>query len=171
MGTKIRSKWKDVDMTRGLLFLMILVSEISACKKEGLTPNYPAYYGQWEYIGSSWGPGFNPPAADSMVVLTLSSPNNYTTSLNGMIVRQGSFQVDSSSKFVILTFNNITQPYGSQTVVRTNTGLTYLYFNSAKTGQLTLYQHNYTASPADTLILSQGPVITPEALSNFFKRM
>ncbi len=158
-------------MRRLLVFALLLLMFISSCKKEGQLVLYPSYYGQWQYIGYRFGPGFIAASADSSVILTLIPPNSYLTSLNGYLSTQGTFRLDSSMDLVSLQFNNITQPYGSWTVVGTTSGVTFLYFNYSQIGQLTLFQFNYISAYGDTLEMLQGPVITPDPVYNFFKRI
>jgi len=151
--------------------LTALLFCFSACKKSGATPFYPSYYGNWQYIGTNDGrPVFIPPSPDSTVILSLNPPNLYSVWLNGALVKSGYFQMDSGNGMIALQFNNITQPYGNQTSVMTG-GVTYFGYNYIQAGQLTIFQVNYTNSPGDTLQLLQGPLVSPEATTNSFKRL
>lgn len=145
------------------------ITFLFACSKTVHTPSYPSYYGQWQYIGASFGPGFTTPSPDSVVILTLKSGNTYTVTLNGNSSLEGSFTMDSITYGVTLKFLNITQPYGNNTIATTN-GPTFLFFNTAKIGQLTLFEENATSSPGDTLVLTSSPV-TPEATNDLFRRI
>jgi len=148
-------------------FVVMMV--MFSCRKAVQVPSYPSYYGQWLFIQSSSGPGFTTPSPDSVVILTLKPGNTYTVTLNGNTSLQGSFTMDSVAYGVTLDFLNITQPYGTSTIVTTN-GPTFLFFNTVKIGQLTLFQKNATSSPGDTLDLTSSPV-TPEATNNLFRRI
>jgi hypothetical protein len=166
-----RSENKDCDMKLCLCALVSLILSFSACKKSEAPPLYPDYYGNWQYIGTNDGrPLFISPSPDSTVVLSLNPPNLYSVWLNGVLAKSGSFQLDSGLGMITLQFNNLTQPYGSQTSVSTG-GVTFLFYNYIQVGQLTLFQIDYTNAPGDTLNLLQGPVISPEAATNSFKRL
>ena len=157
-------------MNRLLCFCsMVITICLFSCHKSIQTPQYPSFYGQWQYIGYEVGPGFHAPSPDSTVVLTLSTGNNYGTTLNGKQVMSGTFSIDTSSNRVYLKFNNITQPAGNTTSAVSG-NLTFLYFNFSKIGQLTLFENNWTSSPGDTLYLIQSPTI-PESTTNYFKRI
>jgi hypothetical protein len=148
---------------------LIIITGLFSCNKNIQTPSYPSYYGQWQFIGTSSGPSYITPSPDSVVILILKPGNTYVATLNGNPGIYGSFTIDSSANFVTLTFLNITQPYGTNTSGESN-GIYFLFFNTAKVGQLTLFQTNATNSPGDTLNLTSYP-ITPEFTSDYFKRI
>ena len=89
--------------------------------------------------------------------------------MNGNITIQGSFTIETNSNFLTLKFLNIDQPYGNNTSGSSN-GINYVSFNTAKIGQLVLFQENSTSAPGDILSLLSYP-ITPEATTNIFKRL
>jgi hypothetical protein len=156
-------------MKRQLHICCLLLSiALFSCSKTTQTPSYPSYYGKWQFIAWSFGPSYNIPSPDSVVLLTLKQGNTYTATLNGAISLQGSFTIDSSNG-VTLKFLNINEPYGTNTIVVTN-NTTFLFFNTAKIGQLTLFQNNLTSSPGDTLMLTSSP-ITPDPTYSWFKRI
>jgi hypothetical protein len=160
-------------MNRLLLVSLIPLMALFSCKKESQAPppySLPdSYYGQWQWIGSSWGPSYSVPSPDSTVVLILAPGNLYTITLNGTQTLQGSFQADSTPYTVTLQFNNITQPAGSNTSV-TSGNVTELFFNYVQVGQFMLFQYDLTSCPGDTLQLVQSP-IDPEAMGSYFKRV
>ncbi len=145
---------------------LVFVTGLFSCSKTSQTASY---YGRWQFIGTSAGPWSVTPSPDSVVILTLMPGNTYRTTLNGNLAIQGSFSIDSGANGVILNFLNITQPYGTNTSEESN-GIYFLFFNTAKIGQLTLFQTNITSSPADTLDLTSYP-LTPEFTADYFKRV
>lgn len=146
----------------------IMAIGLFSCNKNIQTPSYPSYYGKWQFIGSYFGPIHITPSPDSVVILTLKPDNTYVATLNGNPGIHGAFTIDSSN-FVILTFLNITQPFGTNTSGESN-GVYFIGFNTAKVGQLTMFQTNATSSPGDSLNLTSYP-ITPEFTSEYFKRI
>jgi hypothetical protein len=148
---------------------LVIGTGLFSCSKTIQTPSYPSYYGQWQFFGRSSGPWQVTPSPDSVVILTLKSGNTYQATLNGTLAMQGSFTIDSNANGVFLKFLNITEPFGTITSEESN-GIYFLFFNTAKIGQLTLFQTNITNSPGDTLDLTSYP-ITPEFTSDYFKRI
>lgn len=148
-------------------FIFIGVGLFS-CSKTNQS-SYPSYYGQWQFIGTSSGPWQVTPSPDSIVILTLKPGNTYEATLNDSVAMQGSFTIDANANGVILKFLNITQPFGTNTS-EVSGGIHFLFFNTTKIGQLTLFQTNITSSPGDTLNLTSYP-ITPEFTSDYFKRI
>jgi hypothetical protein len=153
-------------MSRRLLLAMILLIGLIACKKNAQTSPYAAFYGQWQWIGSYWGPAFTPPPADTLIILTLNPPNLYEVSLNGVLSTQGTFQINKEG----FQFNNMTQPFSNQTIFIASSGETFIIFNHSQTGPLTLFQYNWYNSPADTLLLTQQSP-SAELSTNIFKRL
>jgi hypothetical protein len=155
---------------RHLLFIFVLLSiAFGSCKKTIQAPSYPSFNGQWLWIGTGGGVYLMKPSSDSLIILTLGSENNYTTTLNGQLVLQGTFTIDSGSNTLNLIFDNITHPFGNN-----NSGIIggagYVNFNYFKIGQFTLYQVNQTHTPGDTLYLLRSP-ITPESPVSYFKKL
>ncbi len=148
---------------------LVVGAGLLSCSKTGQTISYNSYYGQWQFIGTSSGPWQVTPSPDSVVILRLMPGNTYEATLNGTLAIQGSFTIDSSANRVTLDFVNITQPFGTNTSGESN-GVYFLFFNTAKIGQLTLFQTNITSSPGDTLDLTSYP-LTPEFTSDYFKRI
>jgi hypothetical protein len=154
-------------------FAMLAFSLTFSCQKQTTDPNAmtaTGYYGNWQYLGYNWGPGFKPTYPDSTVVLAMDSGNNYRLTLNGQLVTQGTFEVDSSSPAPIVHFINITKPYGSDTST-TSGGLHYFFWNFVSAGGLTLFQYNWAQLPTDTLSMMQCCVLTPEVTTNYFRRL
>ncbi len=141
---------------------LVIVMGLFSCSKTEQAPLNSSFYGQWQFIGTSSGPWQITPSPDSVVILRLIPGNTYEARLNGVLAIQGSFTIDSSANRVNLDFVNITQPFGTNTSGQSN-GVYYLFFNTAKIGQLTLFQTNITSSPGDTLDLTSYP-LTPELL-------
>jgi hypothetical protein len=158
---------------KGVL-VAISVCLMFSCMKKNTDPNSlpgTGYYGSWQYLGYTWGgPVFNAAYADSTVVLQMGTGNNYQLNLNGQLITQGTFEVDSSSDGPVVHFNNITQPYGGDTVYNSG-NITYLFWNYVKAGGLTLFQYNWAQLPTDTLVLMQCCVLAPEFTMNYFKRL
>jgi hypothetical protein len=148
-----------------LLFTFFLLS----CSKSENNSANQAFYGQWQFIGSAFGPSFTKPAPDSVVILTLKSDNTYAASLNGKILIHGPLTIENDQNFQTLKFVNIDQPYGNNTSGSSN-GVNFLFFNTAKIGQLVLFQDNSANIQGDTLNLISFP-ITPDPTLNNFKRV
>ena len=149
-------------------FYFFLLAFLSSCSKTAPAPSYPAYYGNWQYIGSIWGPFHKIPPADSTVVLTFNSGNIYSITLNGTHITWGPFTVDSIPS-VTLTFVNDDKPFGNNTSGFSN-GVYYLYFNTQQIGPLELFQTNEPSFCGDSLILITSP-LTPDPTVNYFKRI
>jgi hypothetical protein len=148
---------------------LIIGTGLFSCSKTIQTPSYSSYYGQWQFTSTVWGPFQQTTSSDSVVILRLMPGNTYVATLNGNLAKQGSFTIDSGTNGVILSFRNITQPFGANTSGESN-GVHYIGFNTVKIGQLTLFQYNATSSPGDTLYLISYP-LTPEATIDYFKRI
>ncbi len=148
---------------------LLLSFVLFSCYKTVQLPGYPSYNGQWLYTGSTFGPFFTHPSADSVVILTLRPGNVYDASFNNISIIHGSFSIDSNANGITIQFLNITQPYGNETEFTTN-GITYLFFNTAKIGPLTLFETNELSPAGDSIALTSYP-ITPEFTSNYFKRI
>ena len=157
-------------MNRIFFAALMLTLCLAACKKSEVARIYPAYYGNWEFLGMEGPLGFQPSSSDTTIILTLGAPNAYGVSLNGSSRLQGTFQVDSASGEVILAFSNITQPYGSM-ITGLGIGQTNDSANFAVIGQLTLFQNNASQALGDTLILVQSPTFGFATQSSVFKHL
>lgn len=156
-------------MNRLLFFTLSLLLVLFACKKSGPSNTPAAFYGHWQWTGSVFGPRTITPSPDSTVVLELKAGNLYEVTLNGQLATKGSFQIDSSSKGMVLQFDNVIQPVGNNTTGSSG-GVNYIAFNYVQIAQLTLFQFNATSSPGNVLQLVQYP-ITPVATVSSFKRI
>jgi hypothetical protein len=143
-------------MNRLIVFCVCMLLMLFSCKKNEQAPDYAGYYGRWQYFGYNLAVGSIPPSPDSVVVLILIPGNTYQTTLNGMPVTRGTFSIDSGTNGTILTFNNITQPAGNDSIV--------------VVGQLTLFQHNHPIIYGDSLVLVQES-IAYEYTSDYFKKI
>jgi hypothetical protein len=158
-------------LNRRLFTVLIPLLCFISCKKSEIAQSYPSYYGRWQFLGMGEAVGYIPASADTAIILTLSAPNTYTVTLNGMIKLLGTFQATSDTGSVPATFrfSNITEPYGGMVGGSANSQ-TYYNSNFITIGQLTLFQSNTPNTISDTLILVQSPTIAFEAESSYFKR-
>jgi hypothetical protein len=126
-----------------------------SCKKSEQAPSYAGYYGHWQFISFGFGgPVNSTPSPDSVVQLILIPGNTYQITLNGLAVTRGSFSMNPGTNGTVLTFNNITQPAGTDTVVVAG-NLSYFFYNFIRVGQLTLFQHDHPFLQGDSLVLTQ----------------
>jgi hypothetical protein len=140
-------------MNRLIVFCSCVL--LFSCKKSEQAAAYAGYYGHWQFIASGFGGPVNTaPSPDSVVVLNLIQNNTYQISLNGQSTSQGTFSIDSGTNGTILTFNNITQPVGTDTVVVAG-NLSYFFYNFIRIGQLTLFQYDRPFLQGDSLVLTQ----------------
>jgi hypothetical protein len=154
-------------MNRLIVFCLCIL--LFSCKKSEQTPYYTGYYGRWQYIGYNFAAINAVPSPDSVVVLNLMPGNSYQTTLNGQIATRGTFSIDSGMNGTVLTFNNITEPAGNNTMVTVG-GITYFSFNYDKIGQLLLYEQNRPDFYGDSLILGQE-FMAPESTTNYFRKL
>lgn len=124
---------------------------------------------QWLWTGTTSGLFSTVALADSPVVLTLNSGNEYNVSLNGQESLQGTYSIDSSAGWSEIEFGNINEPAGTKTIV-TSGNVTYLFFNYSQIGRLTLYQNNSMSISGDTLTMLRYP-ITPETPVSTYVRI
>jgi hypothetical protein len=125
------------------------------CKKNEQAPYYAGYYGHWQFIGYGFGgPVNNTPSPDSVVLLILIPGNTYQITLNGLAVTRRSFSINPGTNGTVLTFNNITQLAGTDTVVVAG-NLSYFFYNFIRIGKLTLFQYDHPFLQGDSLVLTQ----------------
>jgi hypothetical protein len=156
-------------MNRLLAASFILLFGLISCKKTTQAPPDPPYFGQWLWIGTSSGFFTTDPSKDTAVVLSLGQANLYKITLDGQLSLEGIFATDSSDHWRTLQFSNISQPAGD-TTSRTSGNITYLYFNFAKVGRMTIFQNNVIIVSGDTLTMLRNP-ITPETPVSTFVRV
>ncbi len=152
--------------------LVLLTGVFSCTKTENTsTPRSSPNDGQWLWVGTTSGIFSTAPLVDSPVLLSLNTGNNYNVTLKGQVSLEGTYSTDTSGGWNLIKFNNINEPAGNTTSV-TSGNITYLYFNYAHVGRLTLFQNNSMSLSitGDTLTLLRYP-ITPETPVSTFVRL
>jgi hypothetical protein len=159
-------------MNRLLYVTLVLTAGLFSCTKtdQTATPESSPNNGQWLWTGTYSGLFSTVSLVDSPVVLSLNSGNNYNVTLNGRVSLHGTYSTDTSAGWNLLKFDNIDEPAGNTTSV-TSGNVTYLYFNYAQIGRMTLFQNNSVSLSitGDTLTILRYP-ITPETPISIFVR-